>query len=57
MIDVFYAVNAESFSSLDLKNGEILNHETPTFYDFWTARISFKIHISSYYRRLEVPLI
>ena len=39
MMDVFYAVTAESFSSLDLKNGAIHNHKVPAFYDCWTARI------------------
>ena len=32
MMDVFYAVRAESFSSLDLKNGAIHIHKVPTFY-------------------------
>ena len=39
MMDVFYAVAAERFSSLDLKYGAIHNHKVPTFYDCWTARI------------------
>ena len=37
MMEVFYAVIAEIFSSLDLKNGTIHNHKVPAAYDCWTA--------------------
>ena len=38
-IYAIYAVTAESFSSLNLKNDLFHNHKVPTIYDGWTAQI------------------